>query len=120
MLPHLGHLNKHSATSFKVMEYSSASSCIFLLASATLGTSLGPRLGGRIVGPREPKTQFRELDTCYNLSSFLEGIMEMADIDIDPFGDHDKTDAQPDETGKTIPLNPRGIVVVGGGATWEP
>ena len=38
----------------------------------------------------------------------------MADIDIDPFGDHDKTDTQPDEMGKTIPLNS------GGGPTWEP
>ena len=43
----------------------------------------------------------------------------MTNVDINPFSDHDKTDAQPDETGKTIPLNP-GEVVVGGGATWEP
>ena len=28
-------------------------------------------------------------------------------------------DAQPDETGETIPLNP-GRVAMGGGATWEP
>ena len=40
----------------------------------------------------------------------------MADIDIDPFGDHEKTYAQADETGKTIPLNPRGV----GEATLEP
>ena len=33
----------------------------------------------------------------------------MADVDIDPFGEHDKTDTHPDETGE----NP-------GGATWEP
>ena len=32
----------------------------------------------------------------------------MADIDIDPFGDHDKTDSHPDETGESIPLNSRG------------
>ena len=32
----------------------------------------------------------------------------MADVDTNPFGDHDKTDAQPDETGETIPLNPGG------------
>ena len=44
--------------------------------------------------------------------------MKMADIDINPFGYHDKTDAQPDETGKTISLNPGGVM--GGGATLEP
>ena len=41
----------------------------------------------------------------------------MADIDIDPFGDHDKMDTQPDKTGETIPLNPGEVE---GGATWEP
>ena len=41
----------------------------------------------------------------------------MANIDIDPFGEHDKTDAQHDETGETIPLAPRGAI---GGATWQP
>ena len=30
--------------------------------------------------------------------------------DIDPLGDHDKTDAQPDETGETIPLIPGGVI----------
>ena len=45
--------------------------------------------------------------------------MKMADIDINPFSNHDKMDTQPDETGKTIPLNPGGVVV-GGGATWKP
>ena len=43
--------------------------------------------------------------------------MKMADADIDPFDNHDKTDAQPDETGETIPLNSEGV---GGGATCEP
>ena len=39
----------------------------------------------------------------------------MADIDIDPFGDHDKTESRPDELmGENIPLTP------GGGSTWEP
>ena len=42
----------------------------------------------------------------------------MADIDIDPFGEHDKTDSHPDETGETIPLKPGGEVM--GGSTWEP
>ena len=41
---------------------------------------------------------------------------KMANIDIDPFGDHDKTEPQPDETGETMPLIPEGV----GGATWEP
>ena len=41
----------------------------------------------------------------------------MADIDIDPFGEHDKTDTHPDETGENIPLTPGGVM---GGSTWEP
>ena len=28
----------------------------------------------------------------------------MADIDIDLFSDHDKTDSHPDETGESIPI----------------
>ena len=40
----------------------------------------------------------------------------MADVDINPFSSHDKTDVRPDETGKTIPLNPEGVE----GCTWEP
>ena len=43
----------------------------------------------------------------------------MADVDIDPFGNHDKIDTQPDEpTSETIPLTPGGVI--GGGSTWEP
>ena len=105
---HFGCSNKHSAMSVDLRSWSTshASSCTFLLASATLATSLGPRLGGRIVGPREPKVQLGELDTNCNSSSFLKGVMKMVDIDINPFGDHSRTDAQPDETGKTIPLIP--------------
>ena len=34
--------------------------------------------------------------------------MKMADIDINPFGDHDKTDSHPDETGENILLTPGG------------
>ena len=41
--------------------------------------------------------------------------MKMADVDIDPFGNHDKMDAQPNKTSETICLNPGGVVV--GGAT---
>ena len=36
----------------------------------------------------------------------------MADVDTDPFSDHDKIDSHPDETGENISLTP-------GGATWE-
>ena len=35
----------------------------------------------------------------------------MADVDVDPFGEHGKTDETADET---FPLTPRG------GSTWEP
>ena len=38
----------------------------------------------------------------------------MADVDIDPFGEHGKTETRTDETGENIPLTP-----VGGGLTWE-
>ena len=43
-----------------------------------------------------PKAQLRDLDTTCNLSYFLKGVMKMADIDIDPVGNHDKMDEQPD------------------------
>ena len=36
----------------------------------------------------------------------------MADVDINPFGEHDTTESRPDEN---IPLTP-----VGGRSTWEP
>ena len=71
------------------------------------------------MGPRELKAQLGELDTHYYLSSFLKGIMKMAEVYIYPFSNHDKTDTQPDETGDTIPLNPGGGIVEGG-PTWEP
>ena len=38
-------------------------------------------------------------------------------MDIDPFGEHDKMDAQPD-TGETIPFTPGGVIE--GRSTWEP
>ena len=41
----------------------------------------------------------------------------MADIDIDPFGEHGKTESRTDETGENIPLSP---VIPGGRSTWEP
>ena len=41
----------------------------------------------------------------------------MADIDIDPFGEHDRTESRTDETGENISLT---LVGPGGGSTWEP
>ena len=44
----------------------------------------------------------------------------MADVDIDPIREHNKTDSHPDDTGETIPLRsvtPGGVM---GGSTWEP
>ena len=41
----------------------------------------------------------------------------MADVDVNPFGDHDKTDSHSDDTGENIPLPP---VNPGEGGTWEP
>ena len=40
----------------------------------------------------------------------------MADVAIDPFSDHDKTDSHPD-TGENIPLTPEGAIR---GSTWKP
>ena len=42
----------------------------------------------------------------------------MADVDIDPFGEYDRTESRTDdhtETGENIPFTP-----VGGGSIWEP
>ena len=44
----------------------------------------------------------------------------MADVDINPLGNHDKTDARSDKTGETIPpipFTPTGVI---GESTWEP
>ena len=71
--------------------------------------------------PRKQKALLEELDTHYNLSSFLESYEKMADVDMDPFGNHDKTDLHPDDAGETIPLTPGGGAGhVGRGSTWEP
>ena len=42
----------------------------------------------------------------------------MADVDIDPFCNHNKPDTQPNETGESILLTLGGVI--GGGSTWEP
>ena len=39
----------------------------------------------------------------------------MADLDINPFGEHDRTESRPDENIPFLPVTP-----VGGGSTWEP
>ena len=41
----------------------------------------------------------------------------MADVDIDPFGEHDRTESRTDETGENIPFTPVGGA---GSSTWEP
>ena len=42
--------------------------------------------------------------------------MKIPDVDINPFGNHDKPDDHPDKpTGKTIPFNPGGVIE--GGST---
>ena len=38
----------------------------------------------------------------------------MADVDIDPFGEHDRTESRTDKTGENICFTPIG------GSTWEP
>ena len=38
----------------------------------------------------------------------------MPDVSDDPFGEHDRTESRPDETGENIPFTP-----IGGGSTWE-
>ena len=40
----------------------------------------------------------------------------MADIDIDPFGEHDRTESMTDKRGENIPIPP----VTPGRSTWEP
>ena len=46
-----------------------------------------------------------------------ESYERMADVDIDPFGEHDKTDSHPDE-GQSILFTPGGRIE--GESTWEP
>ena len=55
--------------------------------------------------PRELRICFGYLDIYYNSSSFLESYEKMADVDIDRFGEHDKTDLHPDENILPPPVN---------------
>ena len=41
---------------------------------------------------------------------------KMAEIDIYPFGEHDRIESRTDKTGENIPIPPVGP---GGGSTWE-
>ena len=43
----------------------------------------------------------------------------MADIDIDPFGEHDRTELRTDETGENIPIPPVTPVGPGGAPLSE-
>ena len=52
------------------------------------------------------------VNTYCNSSFFLKGTMKMADVDIDPSGEHDKTDEQPNAD-ETIPFT-QGRVIEGG------
>ena len=74
-------------------------------------------LGDRIEIPKELRALLKEQDKYYNWSSFLESYDKIEDIDINPFGGHDKTDSHPDETGENIPLKPGGA---SRGSTREP
>ena len=76
----------------------------------------GLHLGDRTEVPKKLRVPLGDLGTHYNSSSFLESYDKMADIDIDPFEEHNKTDLHPDETGENVPLTPGGAM---GGSTWE-
>ena len=52
----------------------------------------------------------------YKWSSFYKGVTEMADVGINPFGEHDKADEQPDK-GETITFTPGGVTER---PTWGP
>ena len=67
------------------------------------------------MGPNEPKTPLGDLHSTYNSSSVSRYYGKMADLDINLFREHDKTNAHSDEIGN---LTPGGGV--GGGSTWEP
>ena len=86
----------------KALEYFS---CFFSYLSFSLTNScrfLGPHLCGKILGPKELKAEVGNVNTHCNSSYFLKGVMKMADVDIDSFSEHDKTDTQPDETGEKL------------------
>ena len=58
--------------------------------------------------------QMEDLDIIYSLS-FQKGTIKMADVDIDPFGEHELRTEEP--TDEHIPLD---TVTPGRSSTWEP
>ena len=65
---------------------------------------------------KERKVPLGNLDT-YNSSSFKGYYEKMADVDIDPLGNHNESDSHPDE-GENIPLTPGGRAI--GESTCNP
>ena len=63
--------------------------------------SLQSRTQGPQVGP------MKDSDIIYT-PSFLKGTIKMADVDIDPFGEHELRTDDNTETGKNIPFTPVG------------
>ena len=97
---------------------SRVSSHTFHLALPTPVASLRSHVGDKLVGPRAP---LEDLDKTCNSSYFLKGVMKMADVDINPFDEHGKTDKQPD-TGETVPFTPEPEqeISFGGGKLSQP
>ena len=56
-----------------------------------------------------------DLDIIYS-PSLEKALQKMADIDINPFGEHESRTDDHTETGENIPFTPVG----GGTSTWEP
>ena len=86
------------------------SPCTFLLVLITLATYFETCLNDR--RPEGPQELMGLVDIYYSSSSFSKVLRKMADIDIDPFGDHESRPEEP--TGENNCLTP------GGGSTWEP
>ena len=101
---------------FSILVYLLYFFCTFPPVLTTRVTYFGLRLDNRIVGPKELKAQLEELDVYHISSSFLRSYEKMTDVDINPLGDHDKTDSHPDETGENIPLTQLGPM---GRGTWK-
>ena len=76
---------------------------IFPLVLTILVVYFGLCLGDRIEVANELRVLLGYLDIYYTSSSFLESYEKMAGVDVDPFGDHDKTDSHPGDTGENIP-----------------
>ena len=91
-----------------ILAYFCISPYTFPLIFLTLATYFELRSDGR--RPEVPQEPMGQSDINCSLSSFKE---KMADVDINPFGEHESKPEEP--MGENIPLTP-----VGGGSTWEP